>query len=167
MTDEDNIGETETDRTLAAEGCPTNNEEVMSATTTDKTRTITLTDAHPVRIRDSVWPKIAQGQYRDHDNQYLSQAYRTWAGNIRVRQHADGRMIVYGDYRHSTQIQGERDVDLKAGVVLEASDDVVAAIRRVGDTLRDGLEEAGYEHWGVHISECVRDCIGDLPAQDM
>lgn len=169
---EDQVGpdtrdEDKTDRTLAAEGCPTNNEGVMSTTITDKTRTITLTDARPVRILDSAWPKIAQGQYRDHDNRYLSQANRTWAGNIRVLQHADGRMIVYGDYRHSTQFQDEKDIELKAGVVLDASGDVVTAIRKVGDTLRDGLEEAGYEHWGVHISKCVRDCIGDLPAQEL
>lgn len=107
------------------------------------TRTITLTDRAPVEIVDSDWPIIAQA--RHHDGVIEVQATRKWW--MKVRQHADGRVIVYG--AHLTQWQGE--VDRRDGEVLDeirmpatatsrssrrrTARVLVAAIRKVGESL--------------------------------
>ena len=68
----------------------------MSTTSSPKTLTITLTDRPPVKIIDADWPVIAHGSYDRHDGQVESEANRIWSLSIRVRRHADGRLIVYG-----------------------------------------------------------------------
>jgi hypothetical protein len=90
---------------------------------------ITLTDAAPVNIPELDWPVIAFGQFSDHDNQYEFQANRKWLAEIKVRQHADGRSIVYGCYLYTSQFQGERGIETRAGVLLDPGADLVAAIR--------------------------------------
>ncbi len=107
-------------------------------------RTITLFDRQPVRIRVDDWAQIASA--KDWDNQYEFQANRTW--NLRVRQHADGRAVVYGTY--STQFQGERD--RAGGELLANGADIAAAIRRVGERMQFG-------------ADLIDECIADLPAQ--
>lgn len=114
-------------------------------TTEAKTRTITLTNRPPVRIREDQWPQIAQA--KRWDNQYESQAIRTWA--LRVRQHEDGRTIVYGAY--DSRYAGEHG--RRAGELLDAGADIAASIRRVG------------EHAGC--DDCIDDCIADLPAVEL
>jgi len=134
---------------------------------TEKKRTITLTDAAPVRINQDDWPVIADGQYHDHDNQYEFQANRTWRCVIRVRQHTDGRMIVYGVYEYDTQFQGERDCTVRAGEVLESDADPIPALWRTGEALSDALEEAGCGEYSAHVAQTVRECIADLPAREL
>lgn len=138
---------------------------IMSET---KKRTITLTDHPPIRITEDDWPVIAHGQYRDWDNQYEFQANRTWSCHVRVRQHQDGRMIVYGIYDYDTALQNKRGFCGKAGIVLESDADPVAAIREVGETLKHKMSEAGLDTVNHHnVSEAVDECIADLPAVDM
>jgi hypothetical protein len=108
--------------------------------------TITLTDRPPVRITKDTWPVIASA--KDWRGQYESQATRTW--RITVRQHEDGRSIVYGAY--TTQWQGE--TGRRGGELLEAGADLAAAIRRVGEDL--ALTDIVIER-----------CIADLPAVDL
>lgn len=131
-----------------------------------KQRTITLTGRAPVKIYDDEWPEVAVGEYTDHDNQYECQANRKWKMVLRVRQHTDGRAIVYGVYEYRTAWQGERNVAAKAGLLLGAEDDIAAAISTVGETIADAASEAGYD-FGAHVSEAVRDCIADLPAEQL
>lgn len=119
-----------------------------------KTRTITLTDRAPVRIVEAEWPVIAAGKDHDWDGEHLSQATRQTESAIRVRQHADGRAIVYAVVRHTTQWQGERSTEARAGEVLAAGDDVPAAIRRVG------VAAAVADH-------VIAACIADLPPVDL
>ncbi len=126
----------------------------------EKTRTITLTDRPPVKIREDEWPLIAHGRYSDHDGEIESQANRTWRCDIRVRQHEDGRAIAYGVYDYDSNWRGERGVCVKAGALLEAGADHVDGIRTVGATL---MSETGGQYDG-HIAEAVRECIADLPA---
>lgn len=114
-------------------------------TTETKTRTITLTDRPPVRIIEAEWPTIASAT--DYEGQHECQADRHW--RLTVRQHADGRAIVYGVY--ATRWQGEHD--RHAGELLEAGADIIAAIKRIG-------EEVGTER-------SVRECIADLPAVEL
>jgi len=139
----------------------------MTNSNEPKMRTITLTDAPPVRIREDDWPVIAHGAYRDHDNEYEFQANRRWKADVRVRQHADGRMIVYGVYDYDTVFQGERGITIRAGVVLDAGADPVSAIRTVGETLDEALAEAGFDALTPQVSEATRDCIADLPAVEL
>ena len=99
----------------------------------------------PYTVADEdLWPVVAQS--RDWDNQHECQANRTW--RCMVRQHADGRAIVYGVY--TTQFQAE--VGTHAGYLLAPGEDVPAAIRRVGEEI--GAAES-----------VIRGCIADLPAE--
>lgn len=110
-----------------------------------KTRTITLTDRAPAKIREDQWPLIASA--KRWDNTHESQANRTWS--LRVRQHEDGRTLVYAAY--DSQYRGEHGK--RAGELLDAGADLPASIRRVGENAR--------------CEECIDDCIADLPAEEI
>lgn len=126
----------------------------MSATTTKtKTLTITLSERRPVTIVARDWPIIASVE--SHDGKVFVQANTEWA--IEVREHADGRRIVYG-WRQAGgggQYAGWRGAD--GGFIVDAADgkpdeaETVRAIRRVGGVIgRDDL---------------AAECIGELPAE--
>jgi hypothetical protein len=112
----------------------------------NETLTITLTERPPVKIIKSEWPKIADA--RDHDGQYISQANRKWYLN--VRQHADGRTIVYGIY--DTHFAQEKD--LRGGELLDPGEDIARAIVRVA------------EHLGFR-RQLADECISRLPAEEI
>lgn len=116
---------------------------MTTQTTAPKYRTITLTDRVPVRIREDLWPQIAHGNWGDNAA-IPSQSNR--GCDIRVRQHADGRAIVYAT--SWSQWQGARG--WSGGELLAPGDDIPAAIRRVGSELNE---------------VAVRECIADLPAE--
>jgi hypothetical protein len=128
--------------------------------------TITLTNRRPVSISEDEWPAIADGKYKDWDNQYEFQANRTWKCRIKVRQHQDERVVVYGVYDYDTNVQRELCFLTKAGELLEPGDDIPSAINRVADKMRDAAEEAGRD-FGPHISAAARDCIADLPPEEI
>lgn len=132
-----------------------------STQTETKSRTITMTGRRPVKIQDAAWPSIAVGSYHDHDNQYEFQANRTWRCWIRVRQHSDGRCLVYGSYEYSTAFQNERDITTKAGRLLGAGDDPADGVAQVADDLIKALDG----EYADHIREAARDCTADLPAE--
>lgn len=118
-----------------------------------RTRTITLTDAPPVTIVEAEWPIVAVGSA---DGTPDERSART--RSIRVRQHADGRAIVFGVFRCDTRwIDGACHVT-RHGVVLASGADIVAAIRVVGAMLAEG--DADIRHWRAAIQAC----IADLPA---
>lgn len=144
--------------------------------TTPKTRTITLTDRPPVRIREAEWPIIASARgdsYRGDPSRH-SQALRQGECDeywLRVRQHADGRTIVYGvlDAAIAAWRQPAGGESRRGGVLLtppegRATDPrdvtpiiwpgIIDAIRRVGED--------------CHLPESViRECIADLPAEEI
>ena len=126
-------------------------------------RTITLTGRPPVRIRQADWPLIARAGNARWDGQYRFQATRITDVAIRVRRHADGRMVVYGIYDYETKWQGERDVRIRAGYLLPAGDDPVAAIQAVGADINERL--------GGEDEELVRGavdrCVAALPAEEI
>ena len=119
-------------------------------TTESKRRTITLTDRAPVRIVDSEWPRIARGS--GHDGEVECQANHQWF--INVRQHADGRTIVYGGVIEGLGGMRAGESEHRGGEMLTPGSDLAAAIRRVGDDC------------GVR-DETVRECIASLPAEDL
>jgi hypothetical protein len=108
--------------------------------------TITLSDRRPVRVDKDAWPIIASDD--EHDGQVRSQANRTW--KLIVRQHEDGRAVVYGI--HDTNWQGAHG--RRGGELVEADGDLAAAIRRVGERLE-------------FPETLIEGCIADLPAEDL
>jgi hypothetical protein len=129
-----------------------------------KHRTITLTGRAPVRIVEDQWPVIAKGDYTDHDNQYESQANRTWKIAIRARRHQNGRTIVYGTYHYDTCFQNEKGETHKVGVLRTPDSDVAAAIELIAALL---IERVNNDEQHQHISGAADDCIADLPAEDI
>ena len=122
--------------------------------TTTKTRTITLSNRAPVSIHEDKWPEIAIGDCRPGAmrNGTPVPHYETDRYTIRVRQHADGRAIVYGVVDASTPWNGTKD--WKGGELLTAGDDIPAAIRRVC--------AAGQMPSGV-----ADECTAALPAEEI
>lgn len=113
-----------------------------------KQRTITLTDRAPVKIDEEAWPLIASAEW--HDGQVRCQANHEYT--IRVREHADGRRIVYGIYDTTWQGgQGRR-----AGYLLPDAD-MAATVRAIEEV----SERIGDAH-GVADA-----CIADLPAEEL
>jgi len=108
--------------------------------------TITLTDRPPVRVDKEQWPIIASA--KDWDNEHEFQANRTW--HLKVRQHEDGRCIVYGIY--STNWHNEND--LRGG---ELVDDVAC----VPETIKSVADYLGFN------ARLADECIADLPAEDL
>lgn len=108
--------------------------------------TINLTSQAPVRVDGAAWPLLANA--KDWDNTHESQANRTWS--LRVRQHADGRAIVYG--RYTTQFQDENN--RSGGELLAARDDIAAAILRVAESLE-------------FAPSLAQECISDLPVVEL
>ena len=122
----------------------------MTTTTEAKTRVITLTDAQPVRVREDLWPVIASA--RDWDGEHESQAFRRWY--LTVRQHADGRTIVYGSETEGMGGARQGYEEARAGLLLDAGADIAAAVRRVGERAR--------------CSDAMIDAvIADLPAVEL
>jgi hypothetical protein len=111
-----------------------------------ETLTITLTGRAPVRVRKAEWPIVASAEW--HDGEVPEQADRVW--RLTVRQHADGRTVVYGV--HETAYRGERD--RRGGELLEAGADIPAAIHRVAERL-------GFD------SRLAEETIADLPAEEV
>lgn len=131
-----------------------------TSTNTDaKYRTITLTDRPPVRIREDQWPVEASATFHDYEGQYDFQSFRNWRGWLTVRLHADGRRIVYARYAYETAYQGERDSEVRSGVLLDASasgDDVIRAIHRVNSIRPDWCR-----------NDLAAECIADLPTEEL
>jgi hypothetical protein len=111
------------------------------------TRTITLTDRAPVEIVEADWPTIAQAYYGDNEP---NPPNRTW--RLKVRQHADGRTIVYGV--HLTAYPDESS--LRAGYLPDA-DGLPDAIGLI-DAIHRIAEEIDAPGW------MAARCIADLPA---
>ena len=105
--------------------------------------TIMLTDRQPVRITKDDWPIIASA--RDWDNEHEFQANRKW--KLFVRQHEDGRCIVYGIY----DTQWQRESDRRHGVLIDSIDDAPSSIKSVAESI--GADET-----------LADNCIADLPA---
>lgn len=115
-------------------------------------RTIVLTDRAPVKIDTEVWVRIAQHQECNDSPQRpcgVESHYEHSCWAIAVRQHTDGRTIVYGS------VTGEPCWTLRetweGGVIVPADGDVAAAIRSVAEA-------------GKMPERIARNCIADLPA---
>lgn len=130
-----------------------------------KIRTITLSDRPPVRIAEDDWPVIASASDEEHDGQVRCQANRISEWAIRVRQHDDGRTIVYATYSYSSNWQGARCYHARHGVLLPAScthADICRSIKDVCERM------SACDHHADDASRWTQfadDCIADMPAE--
>ena len=120
---------------------------------------IKLSNKTPVKIQENEWPIIAHGNYKDYDNQFRFQANRATDLYVKVRQHIDGRAIIYGRFHYSTNFQNERDNSQYAGYVIDAGDDIIETIQRVGRNLIERLVDP------CLVRDVINQCIEDLPAE--
>jgi len=117
-----------------------------------KTRTITLTDRRPVTIREEEWPVLASARDDSWTNYTRpAPAHEVDVYHLVVRQHADGRALVYAVVDASPAWTGTESY--RGGEFLAAGADVPAAIRRVGEAAHSIPESV------------IRECIADLPAE--
>jgi hypothetical protein len=123
-----------------------------------KQRTITLTGRRPVKINEDEWPVIAIAggdSYGHHDYNRYQQAKAQGELDeytIRVRQHDDGRTIVYAVFDAASAWTGSEDH--RGGELLDPGDDIPAAISRVGNDC-------------LIPDSVIRECIADLPAEEI
>lgn len=138
--------------------------------------TITLTGRPPVKIKKDDWPVIASAKHKDYDNQYEFQANRKADWKLTVRQHADGRTVVYGVWTYDTNWQNEDCGDVRGGELITVTggadtervgdtEPIVAAIQRVGEDLESRMPEGRWSS-GV-FPKLIHECIADLPAVEL
>jgi len=125
-----------------------------------KILTITMTDRPPIEIDVDAWPIIAEANDSWHDGQVECQANRKESLSVKVRQHADGRTIVYARYGYDSSWSGEPSRSVRVGI-LTSKDNIADAISRIGIML-DGRDIATHQ---VSIPDCIAECIADLPAE--
>lgn len=136
-------------------------------------RTITLTGRPPIKIDEDNWPTIASAADSEHDGQVECQANRKSSWWIKVRQHEDGRAIVYAGYTYTSNWQGARCYEAKRGVLLAIGEGEGArpSDQQICDAIREVCEDiAGAEHhdgdearWPTLAAEC----IADMPAEEL
>lgn len=116
---------------------------------TEKKIEITMSESAPVRIDPAQWQIIADASR--HDGAVLCQANNEWS--ITVREHTDGRRLVYGWHMAGDGGQHAGFRPRHAGWLLSEGEDTVRAIRRVAGVIADDrLAEA---------------CIAALPATEL
>jgi hypothetical protein len=122
----------------------------MTTTTEEpKKLKITMSERPPVTIVKAEWPLIASAT--DHDGQVRCQANHEW--DIRVREHADGRRLVYGWMQGGNGGMHAHEREVYAGFLVTGADETVRAIRRVAGVI---------EH-----DKLGDECIADLPAEEI
>lgn len=121
-------------------------------------RTITLTDRAPVAITADKWPLIASAEDNDFDGQSDFQANRKSKWFLGIRQHKDGRTIVYATYSYATNLQNEHDYRIKHGVFLPTSDET-AIIEAMKSVIENVQLEEHYEDDGARWSSIYSACV--------
>jgi hypothetical protein len=111
---------------------------------------ITMSERRPLSIVADEWPVIARSDR--HDGAVACQANHEWA--IRVRQHADGRRLIYGwlTSGNGGVPAGWRGAEGGFLVAAGDEDETIRAIRRIGGIIDD--------------DRMADECIASLPAED-
>lgn len=127
-----------------------------------KMRTITLTNRQPVKIDEDKWPVLAKADDKNWDNVHECQANQTWNWSVRVRQHEDGRAIVYATYDHTNNWEGAKDTYDKQGDYINHTDvthdEICQAIINVCHRM-----EGDQDAW----KRLADECIADMPPEEL
>jgi len=132
------------------------------------TRTITLSDRPPATVVEENWPVIASATRSEHDGQVEQQANRRRKWSMHVRQHEDGRTIIYATYTYVTNWQKERGYSVKHGQLIAAdkatTEEVCRTIKHVAERMME-CEHASddADRW----RQIADECIADLPADSL
>jgi len=121
-------------------------------TTTTKKIKISMSERRPVEIVAEEWPVIAKAV--DHDGKVECQANNVWA--IKVREHKDGRRLVYGWHEAGGGGQYAEFRPTYGGFLLDSSqgeEETVRSIRRVAGMIK--REDMGSQ------------CVAALPAEEI
>lgn len=123
-------------------------------------RTITLTNAPPVHIHEDTWREIATARWVE------SPSLRRANTTLVVREHEDGRRIIYGVYypasgnlaevRRAGVIINDRHTDTSYDTTIVTN--TLATIEAVVKIISDRMPEAARKR-------LVQDCIASLPAE--
>ena len=130
-------------------------------------RTITLTGRPPIKIEEDDWDVIAQAGDKEWDNQYEFQANRISKWWVKVRQHEDGRAIVYAGYEYTSNWQNARCYQAREGDLLEGKPSQIDICRAIEDIT---ARIANCEHDGddsLRWATLASDCIADMPAEEL
>jgi hypothetical protein len=115
---------------------------------TPRTRTVTLTHESPVRISEDDWLVLAE----------TSLDVSGVRATMKVRRHADGRVLVYG-----TLFRGRENL-ARAGYLLVADADPMAIADIVSETVEDLVPLREVLETDLDWDRLERDCIAALPA---
>ena len=140
----------------------------MDTTTTRTPRTIALTGRTPVRIVEEDWPIVAGASDHLFEGEHEFQSSRHTRMSLDVRQHADGRAVVYGHYHYDTAYRREESAEVWHGELLPAGADIPQAVQRVAASLDDARKDAGAADRVRERSPFARlaqECLADLPAE--
>lgn len=119
---------------------------------------IVLTDRRPVTVDKAEWPVVASAtDDSDVGHDYARHSQALFRGELdkyrlTVRQHKDGRAVVYGVLDAASAWTGSEDY--RGGELLAPGADVAAAIRRVGESCR--LPDS-----------VIHECVANLPAETL
>ena len=115
-----------------------------------RSRVVTLTDQSPVRIIEADWPTTIQGTVIEGQLR----------ADIRIREHADGRILVYG----TADDQGDT---VRAGFLLtdENDDDPTWVIRQVAEELIKRSPTNPKLHKA--IMRAADEAVAKLPLEDI
>ena len=128
------------------------------------TRTITLTGRAPVQIQEEDWPEVAFARNDEHDGEVECQSNCRSKWAVRVRQHKDGRAIVYATYSYDTNWADSGNYAARRGVLLDPGEDICRAIEAVcADIASAECCEGDAARWPTLAHEC----IADLPAEQI
>jgi hypothetical protein len=129
---------------------------------------IIMSNRPAVMVSDEKWPVIAEGFYSYHDGEVECQANRKWKCEMKVRQSADGKTIVYGMFDYDSHYSTEPNDHICAGLLLENGDaDVLSGIAAVSIHLHRGIHTADISTRN-RVIRCAADmCVDDLPPEDL
>jgi hypothetical protein len=135
-------------------------------TTTEKKLTIVLSDAPPVIVDAGVWPCIAVADWYSgqHECQANEKAY------VKVREHADGRRIVYGSRHRGPGGMPINYEGAQSGFLVDCR--VSVGQGTLSDTLSDETTAATIRAirrvaGAVDMPTLGNQCIADLPAVEL
>ena len=126
-------------------------------TTSTRTHlTIRLTGRPPVTIEMEAWPIIALATaargpastlialaIHRSDGQIALRSFCRTRASIHVRQHQDGRAIVYGSYTYESFWKGESSFSAHHGQMVPPNWDLIPAIEAVAQQLEDARQANG------------------------
>lgn len=134
-------------------------------TTTEKRLVVHMTGRRPISIVRDDWPLIAWGVEEEYNGQVRDESHETGDASIRVRQHSDGRLLVYGAFAYVCGHPNSPSHDASAGAIYPAGSDIAEAIDEIVETMHAKLAKQSrgqYVPCETLIDRAAQGCLADL-----